>query len=724
MTGDGTAHAKDDPMTLSSEPASPLASIRERLAAVDPGGFAARTALRAAVALAASALLLLAFGRPYGDPVLLAIVGGEVAMMTSSSVSDPRLAEQRVTLVLCLFASAAAIILATLVVKLPWLAIVVLCAVTFAVVYARKYGSRGAAVGLLAFMGYFLALYVGAKPSQVKGMLGAILLGGAVAYVVHFWLVREDVERVRHAVLRSFTARVLLLLEQLAIDAESGGRSARRAQRIRRATGRVGEVALALEQAVGHADGSVPPPHVRDWISSLLHAEVAVDMLVEAVQRLARHAPSDDRRRALARMVRSLRPWITDGDVASRDKALRLYEEARAARDARGDTGHPEVWWRLDRALDTITAARPWAAFPPLEGDVESGVTASTFNPGGGGAAGVPGPSPELRLAVQATLAVALAVVAGRAISGERWYWAVFAAYVVFVRAATIGETFSRAWQRMLGTVVGVAIGLVVATLVGHRPWPAAGVGFVAIFLAYYLMRISYTGMIACFTIALALLYEEMGRAPAGIMALRLAETFAGATIGVLVSALVLPVRSETRVRALAANVLRSATPAIERATMPGIDPENDVQLHDEIRNVDRALADLRGALRPLWGPNVPVERTDVTRQGRISAALAYATRRLSTVSLSDVGERGALLRDIGARMTDNFRVVADGLEQGRVARVEPVDAMLARLHRMSANSDGASEDVKEQAGQTVSLLADMDVIVRELAEGATVSSR
>jgi hypothetical protein len=49
---------------------------------------------------------------------------------------------------------------------------------------------------------------------------------------------------------------------------------------------------------------------------------------------------------------------------------------------------------------------------------------------------------------------------------------------------------------------------------------------------------------------------------------------------------------------------------------------------------------------------------------------------------------------------------------------------MLARLHRMSANSDGASEDVKEQAGQTVSLLADMDVIVRELAEGATVSSR
>src|SRR6476659_1405763 len=119
---------------------SPIATFRDRLAAADPGGFAARTALRAALALAASALLLLAFGRPYGDPVVLAIVGGEVAMLTSASVSDPSVAEQRITLLLCLGASALAIILATLVAGLPWLAIVVLCALTFVVSYARKFG--------------------------------------------------------------------------------------------------------------------------------------------------------------------------------------------------------------------------------------------------------------------------------------------------------------------------------------------------------------------------------------------------------------------------------------------------------------------------------------------------------------------------------------------------------------------------------------------------------
>ena len=67
-----------------------------------------------------------------------------------------------------MIASAAAIILATLVAPVPWLAIVVLCVLVFVVVYMRRFGPRGSAVGLLAFMGYFLALYVGAKASQLR----------------------------------------------------------------------------------------------------------------------------------------------------------------------------------------------------------------------------------------------------------------------------------------------------------------------------------------------------------------------------------------------------------------------------------------------------------------------------------------------------------------------------------------------------------------------------
>ena len=695
------------------EPDRPLSRrLRDRIHAADPGGFAARTALRASLALAAAALLLLAFGAPLGDPVLLAIVGGEIAMMTSASVSDATQSEQRVTLALCVLAAAAAVGLAVVVAHAPWLAIVVLCALVFVVVLARGIGPRGMAVGLLAFMGYFLALYVGAKPAQLPALLVAIVVGGAVAWVVHFHVVRERRERVRQSVLRSFRARVLLLLDDLAHDAEAGGRSARRWRRIRRGTGRVGEVALALEQAVGLGEGAPPPEHVRAWVSSLLHAEVGVDMLVESVHGLAWRETSPESRRRIARMVRLVQSWIADGDEGARDEASRIHREGVARHSAAERGEHPELWWRLGSAMTTLGSARPWDAFPPIDAS-HSDVSAASFRPGGGGAAGVGGMATDLRLAIQATIAVALSVAAGRAISGERWYWAVLAAFVVFIRATTVGETFSRAWQRILGTIFGVAIGLGVAVAVGHRPWPAAAVGLVAIFFAYYLMRISYSGMIACFTVALSLLYEEMGRAPASLMGLRLLETLAGATIGVVVSAIVLPVRSDRRVRTLAAGVLRAATEALDRATTPGVQPDRDAQLHEEIRDVDRALAELRNALRPFWGANVPIEPRTVTRQGRMSAAIAMATRRLSTVPLADSGERGALLRSIGARMTSNFRAVADALEQGRTVALEPVDALLARLGEMdAAEGDG-------RVNQTVSLLADMDAIVRELAARA-----
>ena len=701
---------------MSSDDSRPtLRRLRDRLEAADPGGFSARTALRAALALAAAALLLVAFGAYLGDPVLLAIVGGEIAMMASASVGDASLPEQRISLALSVLAAAGAVSLAVVVAPVPWLAIAVLCALVFVVVLIRSIGPRGMAVGLLAFMGYFLALYVGAKPEQLPAMLGAILVGGVVAWIVHFHVVREQRDRVRQAVLRSFRARVLLLLDDLARDAADGGRHARRWRRIRRGTGRVGEVALALEQAVGVAEGAPPTGPVRAWVSSLLHAEVGVDMLVDSVHGLAVIETSPESRQRIASMVRLIADWIGEGDQAARDEASRVYREGSARHSAAERAEHPELWWRLGSAIETLAAARPWDAFPPLE-SVPSGVSVGSFRPGGGGAEGVAGMQPDLRLAVQATVAVALSVVAGRAISGERWYWAVLAAFVVYIRATTVGETFSRAWQRILGTLLGVAIGLGVAVVVGHHPWTAAAVGLVAIFLAYYLMRISYSGMIACFTIALALLYEEMGRAPMGLMGLRLLETLAGATIGVVVSAVVFPARSVQRVRTLAAGVVRAAGEALDRATTPGVIAEEDAVLHEEIRDVDRALAELRNALRPFWGPNVPVEPRNVTRQGRISAALAMATRRLSTVPLADAGARGTLLRQIGERMTANCRAVAEALEHERPSVLEPVDALVARLGEMDGADGGGGPN------QTVSLLTDMDAILRELGRRATES--
>jgi uncharacterized membrane protein YccC len=678
---------------------------RDWILATDPGGYSLRIALRAAISLAASTALLVLLARWLGLPSAVVFLGAQVAMMSSAGVSDPEPAAQRLTFGLALGAAVVAVCLAALVSTSPLLAALVFCALTFASVYARKLGPRGMAVGLMAFLAYFSALYVGATTTAIPALVGGIAAGGAVAFVVHVWVVRERSARVRARVLAAFGARMRLLLDDLARSAETGALSARRWRRIRRAAGSIGEVALALDDATGRAGDAPNPAPVREWLGRLLHVQLALDMLAESVYVVLSERPGADVRQLLGRMLRELREWIAAGDEPARDRALQLLADVKQA-SGDASAGVPgSVWWRISRAMERLAAGRPWTSLPELDAET-SRPAISAFRPGGGGVEGVQGMSPDLRLAIQATVAVALSIVAGRAISPERWYWAVLAAFVVFIRATTLGETVSRAWQRMFGTVLGVSVGLVVARLVAHHTAPAIAIGLVAIFLAYYLMRISYTGMIACFTIALALLYEEMGRPVPGLLELRVVETLAGAAIGVAVSALLLPVHSETRVRRLAAGVARAAASAIARATTPGIDPSSDERLYEDVRGVDRALAEMRNALRPLWGPNVPLERSAVTRQGRLAAALAYTIRRFVDTPLVEGPEQAEIVERIGAQLAANCIALAEALEANRSPALVRVEGLVEQL-------EAAPGQARSPGG---ALLAEVDAMVARLA--------
>ena len=73
------------------------------------------------------------------------------------------------------------------------------------------------------------------------------------------------------------------------------------------------------------------------------------------------------------------------------------------------------------------------------------------------------------RQAVQAALAAALAIIVGEAISPQRYYWAVIAAFIAFTGASNTGETIQRSVARVAGTMAGLvgAIGLAHVTT-GH----------------------------------------------------------------------------------------------------------------------------------------------------------------------------------------------------------------------------------------------------------------
>ncbi|MDT0381176.1 FUSC family protein [Streptomyces sp. DSM 42041] len=157
--------------------------------------------------------------------------------------------------------------------------------------------------------------------------------------------------------------------------------------------------------------------------------------------------------------------------------------------------------------------------------------------PGGRGLA-----RPATRLAVQTAAACAFALAAGQLLSQERWYWAVGAAWWIFVNTASRGETLVRGFRRVLGTLVGIVAGLWVAVPVDGGPVATGLLLSVCVFGIFYTAAVSYSWMMFFVTVLVGLLYGMLGALHPGLLQLRLIETAVGALGAGLAVAFVLPV--------------------------------------------------------------------------------------------------------------------------------------------------------------------------------------
>lgn len=223
--------------------------------------------------------------------------------------------------------------------------------------------------------------------------------------------------------------------------------------------------------------------------------------------------------------------------------------------------------------------------------------------PGGSGLARV-----TTRQAVQAVAGAGFALVAGQLISGERWYWAVGATWWVFVNTASRGETLVRGFRRVLGTVIGIGLGLLVVVPVHGAPVPTAVLVAACVFGIFYTAAVSYTWMMLCVTVLAELLYGLLGVLTPGLLALRLTETGVGALGAVLAVLFVLPVTTHAVTDAWIQRALRcvhacTAEAAARLSGTPGADPAPRVaELEQLLGRVRLSVAPLVHPLNPMRG--------------------------------------------------------------------------------------------------------------------------
>jgi uncharacterized membrane protein YccC len=579
-------------------------------------------ATRTTAALACALGMLFLLTRATGQPLTVALLGVVITMVAARSVNEPDAHRQRITMALLPVPAAIAITAAALLAPHKVASDAVFVLIVFGAVYLRRFGARGRALGMVAFMAYFFTLYLRASISELPWMIGAVVVGTVCTFVMSAYVLPDRPERVLRATIRALRARMAIVVDTTAEAVRTGHLDERRRRHMRARTIRLNETALMVQSQIeDKADPAMLWPGVtsEELAPWLFDAELAIEWVATAGRRAAALGigtaagiPTGTRVElvgALTQLARAIRIPQAGGLRQAASQAQHVLDQQSGPSDA-DDPGQAAVR-RL--ALAIVNAAAATAEVRALVERATTGALATADNappPASDsvapeadsdvGGQQVGGLRQTTRQAIQVAVAASLAIITGELVSPSRWYWAVIAAFVIFAGTNSWGETLTKGWQRLLGTMLGVPCGVLVATLFAGNETASLAAIFVCLFCAFYFMTVTYSLMTFWITTMLALLYGLLGEFSFGVLMLRIEETAIGAVIGVTVAILVLPTNIRTAIRNDTRAFLTALSALIEISTATMCGEDETVSPTEQARQLDRNLQQFRVTAKPL----------------------------------------------------------------------------------------------------------------------------
>ncbi|WP_256726353.1 FUSC family protein [Streptomyces acidiscabies] len=700
--------------------------VWDRVSASDPGLLRLAAGLRTTGAIA----LTLAVLAPFGVGVSHLVAGAITAMVATFAIQEKRRGPQGVTLALGLPVAAASVALATLLHSLVVVGDVFFVVLIFGAVYGRRFGDRGHALGMIAFQTHFVALFVGVRTGNLPGFLGTVAVAFACSAVARFVLVPQTSPGIFHRLRRAFRARLAQLLDAQLELLDAGPEDVEKAlERLRERTARLHESALMIQSRL--EEGTPDEASARLVQRRIADAEITAERLglllltarsAERADTLTLHLPGapvpeggkllvrDATRDTLRRDLSALRLLVREPEAAGTSRSY-LRNRLLGYRDEEnlpdGPPAVQDVFRGIGEAARAVLGLRivldgpqddaddtPETARSREELDAEDAALEAEEEPEESGLA-----RPTTRAALQVAVGSSLAIVGGEFLSSQRWYWAVLTCWIVFLNTASTGEILVKGYRRLLGTVLGVAAGLVLAGLVGQHTWTAFALVLLCVFAMFYTAPLSYTLMSFFVTAALGVLYTLLHTYSLSVLVLRVEETALGAACGVIAAALVLPVHTDRRTNELLESVLEH----LADITSGALDQLSGAQADDLLeraRELDQAVADLLAATQPLTHPVSPLRSRKNTARYVVALleTCAYHARSLAaTAELLPTHPSIAAdprLRGAGERIVANIGAVAAHVRgEGAAVRTGASIASLLRPGRYGTPRYGRVTD-------------------------------
>ncbi|GEJ98603.1 FUSC family protein [Streptomyces sp. 1-11] len=691
----------------------------DRLAASDPGLLRLTAGLRTVTAIA----LTLAVLGVLGVPVPQLVAGAIAAMVATFAIREKQRSQQAVTLALGLPVALASVSLGALLNQRVVAGDLFFVVLIFCAVYGRRFGDRGTALGLVGFQVYFMSLFVHATPAALPALYAVISVAFGCAAVARFVLLPQTPAGTLDRLRRAFRARLGQLFGTQLELLDAGPDDVDKVLgELRTRTARLHETALMIQGRL--TDGTSDEATARLLQRRIADAEIAAERLglllltarsAERTDTLTLHLPGaplpsggelpvrDGATAQLRRDLAALRLLVLRpaGEASGtalahvRNRLLGYREEENlpkaspAVQDVFrgiGEAGRAVLGLRIaldgpqDESDDSPATARSREELDAEDAAIGGSEEAEAEKPEPDGLG-----RPTTRAAVQVAVGSAIAIAGGELLSSQRWYWAVLTCWIVFINTSSTGEILVKGYRRLLGTVLGVVAGIVLAGLVGNHTWTAFALVLLFVFAMFYTAPLSYTLMSFFVTAMLGLLYTLLNTYSLSVLVLRVEETALGAACGVIAAAVVLPIHTDRRTNDLLVDVLEKLA-EVTRAASDQLSGGPPVDLVDKARELDQALADLRAATQPLTHPVTPMRsRRDTARY--VMALLetcAYHARSLAaTAELLPTHPSIAAdprLRTAGRRIVGNIDAIATHVADPRSAATVETGPSIASL--------------------------------------------
>ncbi len=566
----------------------------------DPGRLRLRSAAVTTLSLVLAIVALLTFTRYTHQPVTVAMLGAIVAMQSSAAVKDKQQHDRVITTLLLPLPAVAAVALAAVLAPFDWVADVGFIIVLFIAVWVRRFGPRGNALGMVAFMAYFFALFIHATPAQIPILAAAVGVGVCATLFVRVVILPD---RPRAEVVH--LVRALRGVSITVLDAVTKDRKKHDLATVRRRLDRLGETGLMIDDWLDRHDAAATLSVTSDELAlRVFDAQISVEQLAGLLWGLD---AAGEWTGGLVDAVIALRMCLQDHPTQEELRAARKSAAAAADRaDVSAPAGiatvvayravqaHLAIHHITTNALGVSPEPQP-APEPEAEAEAEDETA---------------GLDPSTKAAIQVAVATSAATVLGELISPDRWYWAVLTAFLVFTGVSTRGEILTRAGHRIVGTIAGVVAGVVLATLIGQNQPVQILVLVVCVFCAFYLVTVAYAWLTFFVTVVLAMLYGLLGNFSIQVLELRIAETAAGGAVGIASAYFVFTTGTRATFVEKAGDYFDRLTEVIDAGIASVLAPGGETDLVAKTRNLDNALQEVVKAGKPLqFGPAVRSRR-------------------------------------------------------------------------------------------------------------------